>query len=373
MEHIAQSAHDWHALQTREAIALLESDADRGLSSPQAVERRARSGPNSLPDAERRSTLAIVVGQLKSPLIYLLLVAAAIAVALGETTDAAVILAVVGLNALVGAFQEGRAERALAALRRLGEHKVRVLRDAHESVIDAHDIVAGDILVLSAGDAVGADARLIECVGLHTAEAALTGESVPVRKEADSLSPDTALADRHNMVYAGTHVTTGRARAVTIATGSDTEIGRIAAMTGSADQPRTPLERRIEQFGRYVVATAVFAFAAITAVGLIQGIELGKIFMIAVSTLVGMVPEGLPVAMTVALAVGVQRMAARRAVVRRLSAVETLGSTSVICSDKTGTLTRNEMTVTSIYLPDGRLISVTGVGYAPEGELAVDG
>jgi magnesium-transporting ATPase (P-type) len=367
------STRDWHALHADEAVEVVASDQTQGLKPGEVARRLARFGPNALPEAAQRSLLAIFFRQFKSPLIYLLFVAAAIAVALGERTDAAVILLVVLLNALIGAVQEGRAERALTALRRLAQHKARVLRDGHQAVVEARDIVRGDILLLDAGDAIAADARLIEGAALQIAEAALTGESVPVGKDHRPLAPDTSLADRRNMVYAGTHVTAGRARAVVVATGLDTEIGHIAAMAEAAVEPKTPLERRIEQFGRHLMIVAVGVFVAVTAIGVLRGVPFGEMLMIGVSSLVGMVPEGLPVAMTIALAVGVQRMARRHAVVRRLGAVETLGSTTVVCSDKTGTLTRNEMTVTSIYLPDEQRISVSGVGYSPYGQFFLEG
>jgi Ca2+-transporting ATPase len=363
----------WHALHAAEALAAVASDAASGLSLDEVSQRLQRFGPNALPEPARRSVLAVFIRQFKSPLIYLLLVAAGIAVVIGERSDAAVISVVVLLNALIGGVQEGRAERSLAALRRLSTQKARVLRAGREEVVEARDVVPGDILLLSAGDAVAADARLVDGAALQIAEAALTGESVPVPKDLRPLAPDTPLADRHNMVYAGTHVTAGRARAVVVATGLATEIGHIAAMAEAAEEPKTPLERRIDQFGRYVIIGASAMFVIVIAVGFLRGMPFGEIFMIGVSQLVGMIPEGLPVAMTIALAVGVQRMARRRAVVRRLSAVETLGSTTVICSDKTGTLTRNEMTVTSICLPDGQEVWVSGVGYVPEGQFFAGG
>jgi Ca2+-transporting ATPase len=363
----------WHALRAEEALAAVESDATRGLSPEEAARRLARFGPNALPEPARRSLLSVFLRQFRSPLIYLLLLAAGIALALRETSDAVVILVVVLVNALIGAFQEGRAERSLEALRRLAGHKARVIRGGAEQVIEARDLAPGDILLLGAGDAVAADARLLHGAALQIAEAALTGESEPVAKDLRPLAPDTPLADRRNMVFAGTHVTAGRARAVVVATGPATEIGHIAALAESAEQPKTPLERRIEQFGRYVIVAALAMFLLIIGIGLLRGLPLGEILMVAISQLVGIIPEGLPVAMTIALAVGVQRMARRRAIVRRLPAVETLGSTTVICADKTGTLTCNEMTVTDVFLPDGRAISVTGAGYAPQGELLAEG
>jgi Ca2+-transporting ATPase len=296
-------------------------------------------------------------------------VAAGIAVVARETSDAVVIFVVVLLNAVIGALQEGRAERSLAALRRLAGHHGRVLRSGQEQVIEAKDVVPGDILLLGAGDAVSADARLVDGAALQIAEATLTGESLPVAKDVRPVVADAPLADRRNMVYAGTHVTAGRARGVVVATGLATEVGRIATLAASAEEPRTPLERRIDQFGRHVIVAAVVVFVVVIALGLWRGMAFVPMFMIGVGTLVGMIPEGLPVAMTIALAVGVQRMARRRALVRRLSAVETLGSTTVICADKTGTLTRNELTVTSIYLADGRALTVSGAGYVPVGGL----
>jgi Ca2+-transporting ATPase len=360
-------------LSVEDTVSALGAHRERGLS-PDEVERRIRRhGENALPGAAGRSWAAVFVSQFKSPLIHLLVAAAGIALAIGARTDAIVIAVVVVFNALIGAFQEGRAERALGALRRLAEHKARVLRGGRAVIVEARNVVPGDVLHVGAGEAVAADARLVDAAGLQVAEAALTGESLPVGKDVQALAPETLLGDRTDMIYAGTHVTAGRACAIVVGTGLDTEVGRIAAMTEAAVQPKTPLERRIEQFGRHVILAAIVVFVAIVAIGRLRGVPFGEIFMIGVSSLVGMVPEGLPVAMTIALAVGVQRMARRRAVVRRLSAVETLGSTTVICSDKTGTLTRNEMTVTSIYMPDGRQVSVSGVGYVPEGEFSLDG
>ena len=368
-----QDAPPWHALHVAETVAAVESDSDHGLTADEVRARLARFGPNTLPEHERRSLLSVFGGQFKSPLIYLLFLAAGIALALGHRSDALVIFIVVLLNSLIGTFQEGRAERSLEALRKLATHKARVVRGGQEVIIEAGEVVPGDVIVLEAGDAIPADARLLHGAALQIAEAALTGESVPVAKNLDSLAPDTLLADRRNMVYAGTHVTAGRARAVVVTTGLATEIGHIATLAGTAKESPTPLERRIAQFGRYIIYAAVAMFFMVMAIGLLRGLPVTQIMMVGISQLVGMIPEGLPVAMTIALAVGVQRMARRQAVVRRLAAVETLGSTTVICSDKTGTLTRNEMTVTVIALPDGRELTVTGAGYDPDGAFLQDG
>lgn len=363
----------WHALSADEALEAVESTTEGGLSSEEARRRLERFGPNALPEPERRSLASVFLGQFRSPLIYLLLAAAGIALALAHLSDAAVIFTVVLLNAFIGAIQEGRAERSLEALRELSSHKARVIRDGREAIIEAREVVVGDVLVLEAGDAVAADARLLHGAALQLAEAALTGESVPVGKSLQPVQADTPLADRRNMVYSGTHVTAGRARAVVVAIGLNTEIGHIARLAETAVQPKTPLERRIAQFGRYVMLAAAVLFVLVNAVGYLRGIPLGTVIMVAISQVVGMIPEGLPVAMTIALAVGVQRMARRKAVVRRLAAVETLGSTTVICSDKTGTLTRNEMTVTAVILPGHRELTVTGVGYEPQGSFLEQG
>ncbi len=368
-----EEARRWHALHAAEAVAAVESDATSGLSSDEVRRRLARFGPNALREHERRSLLSVFLGQFKSPLIYLLFLAAGIALVLGHTKDAVVIFIVVLLNAIIGALQEGRAERSLEALRRLATHKARLVRGGRGVLVEAREVVPGDVIVLEAGDAVAADARLLEGAALQVAEAALTGESVPTAKAVDPLPPTTPLADRQNMVYAGTHITAGRARGVVVATGLATEIGHIAALAEAAEEPETPLERRIAQFGRYIMLAAPVMFILVIAIGLVRGVPMGEILMVGISQVVGLIPEGLPVAMTIALAVGVQRMSRRHAVVRRLAAVETLGSTTVICSDKTGTLTRNEMTVTTVHLPSGRAVGVTGVGYDPTGAFVEGG
>ena len=359
----------WHALDVTSVVAQLEGDVAGGLTVTAVKERIVRHGPNALPEPLKRSVFMVFLQQFRSPLIYILFIAAALAGALGNLDDAAVILAVVMVNALIGTYQERRAERSMAALRRLSTLHVRVLRDGREQDIEARELVPGDVLLLAAGDAIGADARLVEVASFDVAEAALTGESVPVTKGTSPLPVATVLADRRNMVFSGTCATAGRARAVVTATGTHTEIGAIARMTEEAQEPKTPLELRIAQFGRYLVAGALILFAAVVTLGLLRGMPFADVVMVAISQMVSMVPEGLPVAMTIALAVGMQRMAGRGAIIRRLAAVETLGSTTVICSDKTGTLTRNEMTVGQLWLPAGRRVRVGGVGYLPQGDL----
>jgi Ca2+-transporting ATPase len=373
----AAAAIDWHALAADEALRRCGTDPARGLAAAIAAQRLAEHGPNALPEPPPKPVWRTFVRQFKSPLIYILFVAAVLAVALGHHGDAGVILAVVLVNALIGSFQEGRAERSMAALRRLSSLRVRVLRDGHEQVLEARELVPGDLMLLAAGDAVAADARLVEEAQLQVAEAALTGESVPVAKSVAAVPEATGLADRHDMVYSGTHVTGGRARAVVVATGIHTEVGRIAGLTERAEEPKTPLELRLEQFGRALVAAALGLFVLVVLLGLWRALPLPEVLMVAISQMVSMVPEGLPVAMTIALAVGMQRMAERGAIIRRLSAVETLGSTTVICSDKTGTLTKNEMTAVELWLPGAggrhREIAAGGIGYAPEGTLLEHG
>jgi len=360
----------WHALPAAKVLEQLACDPAVGLSAAEVTRRRASEGVNALPEPPRRSMLAVFARQFKSPLIYILFAAAVLAIAMAHYGDAVVILAVVLVNAVVGTFQEGRAERSMASLRRLAALRVRVLRDGQEALVEARELVSGDVLLLAAGDAIGADARLIEEAQLQIAEAALTGESVPVSKAVAPLPESTGLADRHNMLFSGTYATAGRGRAVVVAIGIRTEVGRIAGLTEAATDPQTPLEQRIAQFGRSLVAAALVLFVAVVALGMFRDLPLADVLMVAISQMVSMVPEGLPVAMTIALAVGMQRMAGRGAIIRRLSAVETLGSTTVICTDKTGTLTRNEMTVSSLWLPSGLDVSVSGTGYTPDGRLS---
>jgi magnesium-transporting ATPase (P-type) len=365
----------WHSLTIQEACAQQNVDAASGLSAGEAAARRAEQGPNALPETPPRPLWAVFLRQFASPLIYLLLAAAAVAFPLGHRNDAAVILVVVLLNSVLGAIQEGRAERSMAALRRLSSFKVRVRRNKEELSLDAAELVPGDIIHLAAGDAVTADARLLETAALECSEAALTGESLPVVKSAEPSPVEAPLAERNCMVYSGTHVAAGRGLALVVATGTATEVGHIARLTQSAQEPKTPLEQRLEKFGRVLVFISIGLFLLVLAAGLLRRFAFGEILMVSISQMVSVVPEGLPVALTIALAVGMQRMAARGAVIRRLSAVETLGSTTVICTDKTGTLTKNEMTVVRAWLPgeSGVTLEVTGTGYAPEGAVLCGG
>lgn len=349
-------------------MSAADSDALHGLSAAEVARRRSAYGPNTIGEPPQAGWLAIFLRQFRSPLVAILLLAAGLAVVLGHAADAGVILLVIVVNAALGALQEGRAARSMAALRRIASLRARVLRAGRELTLAASELVPGDLLLLAAGDAVAADARVLDAAQLQLVEASLTGESLPVHKTSGPLPDATVLADRHNMVYAGTFVTGGRGRAVVVATGAATEVGRIAEWTQAAAEAHTPLEQRLERFGRTLLLASLVLFVLVVALGFVRGLPLAEVLMVAISQMVSVVPEGLPVAMTIALAVGMQRMAGRGAVIRRLAAVETIGSITVICTDKTGTLTRSEMTVVALWI-GGREIQVEGVGYAPAGSL----
>lgn len=363
----------WHALSADETLKTLISSPQEGLSRDEVKSRQKKYGLNELPTKKTPSFPIIFFHQFKSPLIYLLLIATCIAFGAGHNVDAQVILFVLMMNALIGSLQEKRAQISMEALKNITHTVVKVLRNQQEELIDSKELIPGDIISLNEGDAVGADARLISVSSLQVSEASLTGESMPILKTVSLLPAATTLADRTNMVYAGTHIIKGKGKAVVVATGIQTEIGQISTLTQATEKLITPLERRIAHFSKYVLIAAFFVFTSVVLIGLAQKLNFSTIFMIALSQVVSMVPEGLPVAMTIALAVGMQRMARRGAIVRKLDAVETLGSTNIICTDKTGTLTRNEMTVIEIMLSQGRKIKVTGAGYSPEGEFIEHG
>ena len=344
-------------------VGRLDTDADRGLSESDAARRLARHGPNELRSAPPESAWARLIRQFVDPLVLLLLAAIAISFAAwafdgaeGVPVEAIVIVAIVGLNALIGAWQEARADRAVAALQRMTATRSTVIRDGEERQITSDRLVPGDVLALSAGDAVGADARVVTSAELQVGEAALTGESVPVSKSTAPNDPATLIAERTSMVFGGTAVTAGRGRAIVVATGMDTEFGRIATLLEETGGDETPLQREMHWLGRMlgwtVVALTAAVVGVIIAMSEIDGPgDVLDALLVGVSLAVAAVPEGLPAILTVVLALGVQRMASRDAVVKRLSSVETLGAASVICTDKTGTLTRNEMTVVSVLTP----------------------
>ena len=358
-----------HAGSVQDVLRALHSDGVRGLSSENAAERLQRSGPNVLPTAARASALRRLTRQLHSPLIYILLISGAIALALGERVDAGVILGVVVLNAAVGFVQESRAEASLEALRSLVLTTARAVRDGRLVEVPSEGLVPGDLVVLQAGDKVPADLRLIREEELEVDESALTGESVPIVKDQVVLHESTELVDRRNMAWSGTPVTAGTGVGVVVATGAATQLGDVQRLLRSAEDLATPLTRKLALFSTRLTIVILGLAAMTFAVGVMRGTSASDMFSASVALAVGAIPEGLPAAITVTLAIGVRRMARRRAVVRRMPAVETLGSTTVICTDKTGTLTQNQMTVTAVWTSGGTY-DVTGSGYDAAGSVA---
>ncbi len=336
---------NWHSVSVDDALARTGSRA-AGLSQEEVQERLREHGPNELTEAGAKNPWLILLEQFTSLLIIILIIAAAISAVLGDLEDAIAIVAIVILNGFLGFRQEYKAEKTMSALRKLAAPVVRVRRDGRVTEIPAANLAPGDVVLLEAGNLIPADARLIVSAGLRVQEAALTGESEPVEKTTDPLpQEDVPLADRLNMVFMGTAATYGRGEAVVVATGMDTELGRIAGMIQGAKVETTPLQKRLAQLGKWLAVAALVLVAVIFAEGLLRGEDVRVMFLTAVSMAVAAVPEGLPAIVTVSLSLGAQRMLKRRALIRRLPAVETLGSVTVICSDKTGTLTENRMTV----------------------------
>ena len=353
----------------RETAAQLQTDTARGLSAAEAATRLAKHGPNRLQGAKEKSILAMIFDQLKDFLVLILMVAAVVSIVLGETLDGVIILAIVVLNTFLGVYQENKASNALKALKEMASPHAKVLRDGVITEIASGDVVPGDLVVLDAGDYVPADVRLVDAVNLKIDEAALTGESVPVEKDADALLPeDVPLGDRVNSGYMGTVVTYGRGRGLVTDTGMETQMGNIAGMLNQSPEESTPLQKKLDSLGKLLGIVCLVVCAVIFVLGLVRGMDIFEIFMTAVALAVAAIPEGLTVVVTVVLAMGMQRMVKVHAIIKRLSAVETLGSTTVICSDKTGTLTQNKMTIERLYHA-GSLYSVSGTGYSPTGEI----
>ena len=350
----------------------LGSDSDRGLAGQEAERRHAEFGPNELPEAPPLSLLKLFLSQFTSVIVWVLIGAAVVSGLLEDWLDAAAILAIVLLNGVLGFVQELRAERSLAALRKMSVATARVFRDGILRSIPARELVSGDLILLKAGDRIPADARLIYTANFQTQEASLTGESTAVRKHADVIArTGVPLADRTNMVFMGTVAVSGKARALVVATAVRTELGQVAAMiqkATEAEREETPLQRRLEQFGYTLLWLALGVVTVVFLLGYLRGEPAVLMLLTAVSLAVAAVPEGLPAVVTITLALGVTRLVTRHALIRKLPAVETLGSATVICTDKTGTLTKNEMTVTRLFAGD-RVFEVTGEGYAPVGEI----
>ena len=373
--HIVENpkSEAWHSQSAEEVLARLASAAT-GLSAQEAAQRLAANGPNELKEGKRISAVQIFFGQFKSLIIWILIVAGVVSGVLGEGVDAIAILAIVVLNAIIGFYQEFNAEKSIAALKKMTAPQAKVQRDGQVAAIPAAGIVIGDILALEAGDLVAADARLLTAASLKCIESALTGESEAVTKQPATLRQgDIPLGDRENMIFMGTSIAAGTGQAVVVATGMKTELGRIAGMIEEAGADEgTPLQQKLDSFGRILVWATLGIVALLFVLGLLRGTKPFEMFMTAVSLAVAAVPEGLPAVVTVALSLGVLRMARRRALVRKLPAVETLGSTTVICTDKTGTLTVGEMTVRALYVA-GQSYEVTGEGYGPDGEARFEG
>ncbi|MBJ3776209.1 cation-transporting P-type ATPase [Acuticoccus mangrovi] len=358
----------FHALSVPDALAAVDASAS-GLTSEEAARRRAIHGPNRLPAPPQRSAVLRFLAQFNNVLIYVLIASAVVTIALGHVVDTGVILAVILVNAVIGYVQEGRAERAMDAIRGMLAPHSAVMRDGQRHGIDASELVPGDIVLVEAGDRVPADLRLIEARGLKAQEALLTGESVPSDKSTAAVDADATLGDRTSMLFSGTLVAAGVARGVVTATGATSEIGRISGMLSEVETLTTPLVRQMDVFARWLTVFILLIAASLLVYNyFVQHLAFADLFMVVVGLSVAAIPEGLPAVLTITLAVGVQAMARRNAIVRRLPAIETLGSVSVICSDKTGTLTRNEMMVAALASAE-RVYSVDGDGYAPEGDI----
>jgi len=370
---------EWHAVETEELMGALKA-SEKGLSEEEAKRRLQEFGPNELVERKRVTPLQIFLGQFKDIFVIMLLVATVISFLIGELIDASTIAAIVVLNSVVGFVQEYRSEKAMEAMKKLTAPKARVLRDGGEVIIPAREVVPGDITLLEAGDRIPADGRVLEVVDLKTDEAVLTGESTPVNKELGALAEKTPVADRKNSVFMATHITYGRGKAVISSTGMNTEFGKIAEMVQTMEEEETPLKQKLERFAKKLGIIIIVVCAVIFALELYEFFVLGvthvtgaikniiDAFETSVALAVSAVPEGLPAVVTISLALGARELAKRNAIIRKLSSAETLGATTVICSDKTGTLTKGEMTVRQIYVGD-KIIDVTGVGYEPTGQF----
>ena len=363
----------WHAVPADQVIGRLKTDPAAGLDAAEASRRLSQYGANRLPEGKQRGPLMRFFAQLNNVLVYVLLGAGFVKLMVGLWLDAAVILGVVIINALLGFFQEGKAEKALDSIRNMLSAEARTIRSRETRLIPAEELVPGDVVLLESGDRIPADLRLVDVKNLRTEEAALTGESVPIDKTTGAVSAKATVGDREGMAFSGTLVSSGRGTGVVVATGSNTELGRINQLMGTVSALDTPLLRQIKKFGYAITAVIAVVAVIVFAYGRwVRGMDFVSIFQAVVSIAVSVIPEGLPALITVTLAIGVQRMAQRNAIIRRLPAVETLGSVSRICSDKTGTLTLMEMMVVSAVTADAAY-KITGQGYAPEGEVLKDG
>src|SRR5262249_25128402 len=369
----AAGAASWHALTADEVRRRLTTSSEKGLDAGEAQTRLQKLGPNRLPVGKKSGPFRRFLSQLNNILVYVLLGAGFVKLMLGLLVDAAIIFAVVLLNTLLGFIQEGKAEKALDSIRNMLSAEARTLRGGEPRLIPAEELVPGDIVLLESGDKVPADLRLADVKNLRTEEAALTGQSVPASKTADAVSEKATVGDRKSMAFSGTMVVSGRATGVVVSTGSKTELGRINQMLASVSALETPLLRQIEKFGNTITTVIAAVSILVFAYGRwVKGMDFVEIFQAVVGIAGSGIPGGLPALLTVTLAIGVKRMAQRNAIIRRLPAVETLGSVSRICSDKTGTLTLMEMMVVSAATADAEY-RITGDGYASTGEVKKDG
>ncbi|MDY6898740.1 MAG: HAD-IC family P-type ATPase, partial [Cyanobacteriota bacterium] len=367
--HSENSEQNWHSLKLTRIINEFETDLQQGLSEQTISHLQDKYGLNVLTKKKSKGLLLIFLEQFRNPLIYILLIAAAITGIMQEWIDCCVILAVVLINATIGFVQEAKASAAMEALSRSMQSQATVIRGGEKQQISATELVPGDIILLQSGDKVPADLRLVRSRSLQIDESTLTGESVPIEKDAvEKLDVNEVLADRINMAYSSTLVTFGTGMGIVVATGDRTEIGNISSLIASVEQQSTPLTQKIDHLSHTLIK-AIFVLGILTFIaGFIRGYDLKHMFEATISLMIGMIPEGLPAIVTVTLAIGVSRMAQQNAIIRKLPAVETLGSVTVICSDKTGTLTQNEMTVQEVFVED-KTFHVWGVGYAPDGKF----
>ncbi|MCX7780482.1 MAG: cation-translocating P-type ATPase [Negativicutes bacterium] len=371
---------EWYQLSLKQTAEALGSDPSSGLTAAEAAKRLAANGPNELREKQRETLLQKFINQFKDFLVLILIAASIVSALVGEIADSVVIIAIVILNAALGVFQEAKAEKALEALKRMAAPNSKVIRDGNLLTVPSRELVVGDVVILEAGDYVPADVRILEAINLKVEEASLTGESVPVEKNAAVIEGDVPLGDRHNMGFMSTIVTYGRGKGMVIGTGMQTEIGKIAEMLQSYEEEQTPLQRKLEEFGKYLGTLCLVVCAIVFALGIYNGYrdgtlsmsEIQLLLMTAISLAVAAIPEGLPAVVTIVLALGMQRMVKKNSIVKKLHAVETLGSTTVICSDKTGTLTQNQMTVVKAFAGDA-MYDVSGEGYNPQGSFSLGG
>src|SRR5262245_59403183 len=369
----ASEAAVWHSVSVDEVVKRLATNTQKGLDAAEAANRLGKYGPNRLPEGRKRGPFMRFLSQFNNVLVYVLLGAGFTKLMLSLWVDASIIFGVVILNAVLGFIQEGKAEKALDSIRNMLSAEARTLRGGETRLIPAEQLVPGDVVLLESGDKIPADLRLTDVKNLRTEEAALTGESVPADKNAEPAPANSTVGDRECMAFSGTMVVSGRATGVVVATGSATELGRINALLAGVSALETPLLRQIKQFGYVITAVVGVVGVLVFAYGKwVKGMDFVELFQAVVGIAVSVIPEGLPAIITITLAIGVQRMARRNAIIRQLPAVETLGSVSRICSDKTGTLTLMEMMVVSAVTAEAAY-QVSGNGYAPEGEVTKDG